>query len=67
MNVEKYHYYLRIILWIFVLHTTGVATGLCLLPTEYLVYFGFEGYQGHFFQTQAGVFHLVMAVAYLLA
>lgn len=67
MKVEKHRFYLKFLLWIFVLHTTGVAAGLCLLPTAYLVYFGFEGYQGHFFQAQAGIFHLVMGVAYLLA
>jgi len=67
MAYQKYRFYLKFILWIFVLHTIGVSLGLCLLPTRYLTYFGFEGYQGHFFQTQAGIFHLIMAVAYLLA
>lgn len=66
MDAEKYRYYLRGILWLFVIHTTAVAVGLFLLPTEYLVCFGLEGYQGRFFQTQAGVFHLIMGVAYLL-
>jgi hypothetical protein len=67
MDVEHYRYYLRGLLWLFVIHTTTVAIGLFVLPTEYLTYFGLDGYEGRFFQTQAGVFHLVMGVAYLLA
>lgn len=67
MDAEKYRSYLRGMLWLFVIHTTAVAIGLFILPTKYLIYFGLDGYQGRFFQTQAGVFHLVMGVAYLLA
>lgn len=59
--------YFNFLLWIFVFHTTGVAIGLFVLPSEYLTYFGLDGYQGRFFQTQAGIFHLVLGVAYLLA
>ena len=67
MEKSKTEFYFNSILWIFVLHTTGVAIGLFVLPSEYLTYFGLEGYQGRFFQTQAGVFHLVLGLAYLLA
>ncbi len=58
---------LNFLLWIFVLHTLGVAIGLIVLSPEYLIYFGFQNFQCRFFQMQAGIFHLVMAVAYLLA
>jgi hypothetical protein len=64
---SKSETYLEFVLWLFILHTTGVALGLILLPTEYLSLFGFENYQGNFFKVQAGVFHLVMGLAYLLA
>jgi len=58
---------LVILLWIFVVHSTVVALLLIFLPAESLHYFGYSGYQGRFFQVQGGVFHLVMAVAYLIA
>ena len=67
MKEETARARLNFLLWIFVLHTLGVAIGLLVLPSEYLIYFGFQNYHGRFFQMQAGVFHLVMAVAYLLA
>ncbi len=58
---------LVILLWIFVVHSTVVALLLIFLPPDSLRYFGYAGYQGSFFQIQGGVFHLVMAVAYLIA
>lgn len=67
MNKAYYRSLFRGLLWIFVVHTTLVALGLFLLPSQYLPFFGFQGYQGKFFQVQAGVFHLVMGVGYLLA
>jgi hypothetical protein len=67
MKLPNYHVLYRYLLWLFVIHTTCVAIGLIVLPGNYLIYFGLVGYQGRFFQVQAGVFHLVMGVAYLLA
>ncbi len=54
-------------LWLMALHSFGVALGLIFLPTKLLPLFGFYGYSGRFFQIQAGVFHIVMAAAYLMA
>ncbi len=54
-------------LWLMALHSFGVALGLIFLPTKLLLLFGFYGYSGRFFQIQAGVFHIVMAAAYLMA
>ena len=54
-------------LWIMALHSFGVALGLIFLPTKFLPLFGFYGYSGRFFQIQSGVFHIVMATAYLMA
>ena len=65
-KLDPYNY-VFFTLWIFALHSFGVALGLILLPSEYLYLFGFEGYSGRFFQMQSGVFHIVMATAYLLA
>ena len=65
-DTVKTENYIKYLLWLFILHTTGVALSLIFLPTEYLTYFGFEDYQGNFFKVQAGVFHLVMGLGYLL-
>ena len=58
---------LVILLWIFVVHSTVVALLLMFMPADSLNFFGYSEYQGRFFQVQGGVFHLVMAVAYLIA
>ncbi len=55
------------LLWVLALHSLGVAAGLIFLPTKHLHIFGFLNYSGHFFQTQSGIFHIVMSIAYLLA
>ena len=67
MEQNKYHSIYHWLLWLFVIHSFLVAIGLIVIPNEYLLYFGFEDYRGRFFQVQAGVFHLVMMVAYLFA
>ena len=67
MDSRYFRLFYKGLLWLFVAHTSCVAIGLFVLPGSYLPYFGFEDYQGRFFQMQAGVFHLVMGVAYLLA
>ena len=49
------------------LHSLVVGIGLLILPERYLDIFGFHAYHGRFFMMQGGVFHIVMAVAYVLA
>ena len=59
--------YLRIFLWLVAIHSFCVGLGLMLIPLEYYDIFGFGNYHGNFFKIQAGVFHLVMVLAYLFA
>ena len=63
-NILKW---LKIFLYLYALHSFAVALGLMFLPPEFFSIFGFEGCQESFFKSQAGVFHLVMAVAYIIA
>ena len=58
---------LSLVLWLVALHSTAVACGLILLPPEHMQRFGYSLYQERFFAAQAGVFHLVLVVAYSLA
>ena len=58
---------LKIFLLLITLHTFCVGLGLILIPLEYFELFGFENYRGGFFKVQAGVFHLVLCYAYVLA
>ena len=58
---------LILLLVLLAVHSTGVAVALIALPPSALEFFGYSGYSGRFFQMQGGVFHLVMAVIYLLA
>lgn len=68
MNDEKVlRKTIKVLLWLYAIHSTLVALGLVFIPSKYLNIFGLLNYQGSFFQTQAGVFHLVMAVAYAIA
>lgn len=59
--------YLKIFLWLVALHSFCVGLGLMLIPLEYFDFFGFGEYQGNFFKIQAGVFHLMMVIAYVFA
>jgi hypothetical protein len=45
----------------------GVAIGLVFFPTDFFPKVGYHIVTEPFFKVQGGVFHLVMAVAYLLA
>ena len=63
---EKILKWLKILLYLYAFHSFAVALGLMFLPPEFFSIFGFEGCQESFFKSQAGVFHLVMVVAYLI-
>ena len=67
MNLEKTETQLRVFLWLIALHSLSVGIGLILFPPSYLEFFGFENYSYSFFQVQGGVFHIVMAMAYIMA
>lgn len=67
MNLEKPETQLRVFLWLIALHSLSVGIGLILFPPSYLEFFGFENYSYSFFQVQGGVFHIVMAMAYIMA
>ena len=58
---------LVLILYGVTLHSVATGLGLIFAPPSLLEFFGYRGYHGRFFQVQGGVFHLVMALAYLLA
>ena len=59
--------YLKIFLWLVAIHSFCVGLGLMVIPLEHYDLFGFEDYQGDFFKIQAGLFHLVMVIAYVFA
>jgi len=49
------------------LHSFGVGIGMILLPIDWIAYFDIIPSNHRFFITQGGVFHILMAVAYLMA
>ncbi|MEA3477993.1 MAG: hypothetical protein U9R60_07430 [Bacteroidota bacterium] len=65
-NPEKIGKWLKILLYLFTIHSFTAGVLLIILPSESLMYFGFETIN-RFFTTQSGVFHIVMAVCYLLS
>jgi hypothetical protein len=44
-----------------------VGVGMILMPTALIEFLGFKSGFDRFFSYQGGVFHIIMAVAYLLA
>jgi hypothetical protein len=60
-NILKW---LRIFLVLIAIHSFCVGLGLILIPLDLYEFFGFQGYAGNFFKIQAGVFHIVMCLAY---
>ncbi|MCF8296343.1 MAG: hypothetical protein K9J13_02260 [Saprospiraceae bacterium] len=58
--------YLRILLWLVALHSFCVGLGLMFMPLSWFEIFGFSIPTVRFFAAQAGVFHIVMSVAYAL-
>lgn len=58
---------LRIVLQLIALHSFMVGVGLMLMPTNLMDYLGFNECTERFFPTQGGVFHIVMAIGYLMA
>ena len=58
---------LQILLLLITLHSVLVGLGLIILPPQWMHFFGYDGYDGRFFQMQGGVFHVVIGLVYLLA
>lgn len=58
---------LSIILVLVAIHSISVGVGLIIRPAELMQLFGFGKCYERFFPTQGGVFHIVMAVGYLMA
>jgi hypothetical protein len=58
---------LSVILWLIAVHSFTVGVGMILMPTALMEFLGFKSGLDRFFSYQGGVFHIIMAVAYLLA
>ena len=58
---------LSMILWLIALHSFIVGIGLIVMPPQLMEFLGFNSLGDRFFQSQGGVFHIVMAIAYSLA
>lgn len=58
---------LSLILILVAIHSISVGIGLIVRPAELMQIFGFGKCYERFFPTQGGVFHIVMAVGYLMA
>jgi len=58
---------LSIILALIGLHSFSVGIGLMVMPDNFMSFFGFDPPFERFFSTQAGIFHIVLCVAYFLS
>jgi len=57
---------LRIVLWMVALHSFSMGLTLIAQPTFLMKMAGFGQTCDRFFPTQGGIFHMLMAVAYLM-
>ena len=58
---------LSVLLWLLGVHSFIVGVGMILLPASQMTFFGLAVVTEKFFPVQAGVFHFVLALAYILA
>jgi hypothetical protein len=58
---------LIIVLWLTAFHSFLVGLLLMLLPSETIEFFGFDANNHSFFRVQAGVFHIVLSIFYVIA
>jgi hypothetical protein len=58
---------LSMIMWLIALHSFIAGIGLIVMPPQLMESLGFNSGGDRFFQSQVGVFHIVMAIAYSLA
>lgn len=63
----KYEKYLSLFLLFVAIHSILVGIALIVVTNEVRILFGFLPSPEQFFQTQGGVFHIVMAIAYAMA
>ena len=63
----RYLKYTKVFLYLVALHSFAVALALMFAPSELMAFFGYSAITEPFFKVQAGVFHIVMVVAYLFA
>jgi hypothetical protein len=66
MKKIRYDYLLKWILWLIAIHSICFGISLVILPIRVIELFGFHLTE-KFFADQGGVFHLVVAVAYIWA
>jgi hypothetical protein len=63
--IKKRHR-LFIVLSLISLHSFLVGIGLILFPGELMEYLGFHFVNERFFQVQAGIFHIILSICYIL-
>jgi len=66
MKNIRYDLLLKWILWLVAIHSICFGIALVILPISFIEFFGFR-LEEKFFADQGGVFHLVVAVAYIWA
>jgi len=66
MKKLRYDLLLKWILWLVAIHSICFGISLIILPVPVIEFFGFRLTE-KFFADQGGVFHLVVAVAYIWA
>lgn len=64
---KSYSEMLVIILWVIAFHSFCVGVGLIVAPSELFELLGYTKCTERFFPTQGGVFHIIMAVGYIMA
>ncbi len=67
MKSFNYEKILSFFLWLVALHSLSVGIGLIIMPDSFMKSLGYEFCNERFFRSQGGVFHIAMAVGYVMA
>ncbi|MEN8211441.1 MAG: hypothetical protein ABFR31_06960 [Thermodesulfobacteriota bacterium] len=65
IKIEK-KFHLPFLLTLVSIHSFLVGVGLILFPGELMEFIGFQLVHEKFFQAQAGIFHIILSIGYIL-
>lgn len=57
---------LILVMWMIAFHSLCVGVGLIIAPSELFEFLGYSKCTERFFPTQGGVFHIIMAIGYIM-
>lgn len=67
LEIFKKEKHLKLFIILIALHTFAIGLVLTFMPVEYFEFFGYKRINETFFPIQAGAFHIILSVGYILS